>query len=296
MNNSARVLGTTCCGIAVFVPRILRSLQQLALFGLLVGAFATAPAVAQPATQLDGLRGNGPEARFRLSGTVKMAGKWYASIADKYAGRPVSEWLTIDDFRAGFYVKEITKNSVTLLERRTGTEHKLYIAGSADSQNNNAEKHGKDWINSAENPMYYAPSSLPLDISRDWPNLSNEDKTQIIEMYRGYGWNMIVAESVAGSTQLAWENIYEKERIAAVEKAKSDFEKSLNPDQQAIFAKIKATVAPVQSRGAPSSEEQRMGDEIRRTEWAKLFPTLTSEQRAIHEAISDSRKAMKRME
>lgn len=253
---------------------------------------ADAQSQATPESQFVGPSRISPSS-LRLAGIVNMLGKSYVSISHRDSR--VTSWLGVNDFHLGYYVKEIRENSVVLTERDTGREVILYLSGLGETPAlPKIERYSKEWINSDENPMFYTPANIPLDIARDWRDLTDAEKTEIIELYRNFGWNLITADTVAGSTQFAWENAYKEERMAAVKQAFADFENSLTPSQQEIYAKIKATNGLVQENEGPKSAEHERADQIRRTEWPKLRATLSPEQREIYESVFDPRKAMKR--
>ena len=236
--------------------------------------------------------GHDDESRFVLRGVAVMAGKSFVSIQDKASGR--SRWLEVGDYYQGHVVKEITEQSVTLSAKGSGNETILRMAGFENSTDPAAvERYSTKWQNSGDNPMYYNPCSIPLDIARDWANLPAADKSSVIELYRKYGWNLIVAETVSGSTNFAWENMNEKERKMATEKAKTDFTNSLNPDQKVIFSRIRANPS-VMTGGRPRTEEEQRKENILQKDWVDLRASLSPTQKEIYEAIGDSMKAVNR--
>ncbi len=243
---------------------------------------ATAPAVVSAASALVHLEGPGPEAYLKLVGIAPVAGMTYALIAEPYSDTG-GQWMKVGGYLDGCHLREIAKDSVVLTERRTGREITLHLSGTGLSAGEDSAKRRKAWINSEENPMYARPFRLPLEVSGGWLNLSQEDKSQVIAVYRDFGWDVVVTESAAGGPHLGWKSIYAVERKAAQAQARVDFENSLNADQQAIYAKIKATFPDTRPGGVgPKSPEQIQADnQVRWSEWRKLRATLSPSQHEL---------------
>lgn len=235
------------------------------------------------------------QARFKVTGIAHIGDRAIVCMHDIISNR--AEWLDVGEYFAGYSVKKIDLKSAVITRKSGGDEITLFLTGlNIPPDAKYPEKFSKEWANSDANPMYYNPAPLPLRIASQWPNLADKDKEELIEQYRLHGWKLLYANTVSGSTNFAWENIYQEERLAAIANAKSDFDKSLTLEQRAIMDAIRKHPAPlnINSPPRPLTADEMAADRVRREEWAKLRATLTPTQKQIHEAILDSKKAMKR--
>ena len=145
--------------------------------GFLLAAMATTMALA--AQSLVSLGGQGPEARLKLLEIVRMGGKIYAAIPDKYGDRLQGQWWSVGGYLAGCHVKEIARDSVVLTERQSGREITLHLAATEGSEAEDPAQRRKEWINSEGNPMYFRPFRLPSEVTDGWANFSEADRSDV---------------------------------------------------------------------------------------------------------------------
>jgi hypothetical protein len=149
----------------------------------------------------------------------------------------------------------------------------------------------KAWINSNANPMLKKFQNLPGDIAQNWASLTIAEKAQVVEFYQKHGWQLLQMETVSGSTgSMAWRNIYEKERSAALQANREDFLNLLSPEQrQAWQHKPSNQLIPI-AEGKPDYAKYRTGEELQRF-FDQFWSTLNAEQKAAYEGMNDFTKA-----
>jgi len=227
--------------------------------------------------------------KFKLQGVVFENGKPFASIGDNSTKRQV--WVNVNDEFSGFVVMEIKLNQITLQKRGTENETVLQFAvGASKLTNADApQPYTKAWINSNANPMLRQMQQLPIDIYNSWATLSSEEKKGIIEFYAKHGWRLILAETIGATTNLAWENIYEKERREVVKANRTAFVESLSPNQKSNWEKIGSNPAIRITNGEPSEEQLKIAAE-RRQAFEQFKSTLQPTQKEKFDSISDFTK------
>jgi len=273
-------------------------ITRLGLLACLVVAVdasaADAPAGSSPAINFSAL----PvfEAKYECHGVCQMGQTLYASIRDSVTGQ--SQWCELNRAIGRWTVAEITPHRVILRDRRSGKEQVLHNTAAAPAGNSaepeQASKrplHSKAWINSEENPMLLNMQPLPIEVVREWTNLTKEQKEDIIGYYRKHGWQLIGAETVGGSSTFHWENIYEKERRAAVSANRREFEQTLTEEQQAAYDAFKRTPM-MRVENGKLTPEQEVESARRRDNTAKFQASLTPQQLALQKGIPDFTKRL----
>lgn len=273
---------------------------------MLAGAavsFAAEPVAARPLQQLPSFAPAGADGDYEVYGIVQIGSVFYASIKGPQV--PQGRWCRLHEVFADQVVDDITAELVVLRNRQTGRQRTLRPIAAAMGAGATADEpapasaaggpalvpFSKAWINSKENPMLHVMQQLPIEIVMEWPELPKEQKEAIIEYYRKHGWQLIGVETVGRSSSFHWENIYEKERSAAMSANRREFEASLNDEQRAAYAAIKRNPMMHVLNGQ-LTPEQEVERKRRGEASAKFKASLTPEQRAQQESITDFTKRL----
>jgi hypothetical protein len=234
--------------------------------------------------------------KYQVQGIVQIGPAMYASL--KGSRDPQARWCRLHEVFGDQVVDEITLKHVVLRNRQTGRQQIHYpIAVPAEpgvaalDPAANAGKpalvpFSKAWINSKENPMLHSLQALPIDIVMEWPELPKDQKEAIIAFYLKHGWSLIGVETVGRSSSFHWENVYEKERSAAILANRREFEASLTKEQEVAYQAIKKTpmMHVLNGQVTPEQEIERK----RRGEAAAQFTaSLSPQQRRQRENIPD---------
>lgn len=224
--------------------------------------------------------------RFSLDGVFQMDGKHYASVHDRQTQR--SEWVSQNETVFGYVVKDLSGEKVILSKPGNEPLTLYLVKGSIGVLENSAapERYSKAWINSKANPMLRTVQPMPIDIYRNWQKLSTAEKSQIIEYYKNHGWRLILAETIGETTNLAWENIYEKERSEVIKANREAFANSLTIEQRTDWGKMSSNQPIMIANGQPTAEQLRMGEERRRA-FQNFKSTLSESQKQQFDAIPD---------
>lgn len=260
-------------------------------FGL-IAVLAVAGAAAQETLQRSSSRGVGkidnPTESISLRGVMFVGGKAYASL--NFEKIRLSSWVAPSEKFLGYSVKEIAEKYVILTEPASDKEFKIYLAGSTIQSQSTPTPYTKAWINSTANPMLRRMEPLPLELYRNWSKLTNEERTEIIEYYRKHGWRIILAESIGETTNFAWENIYEAERIAVVKANVEAFQRTLTPDQMKAWTRLKSGGVVRAAGGKLTPEQERLVADSRRIK-ADFEASLSQSQKALFDGMYDFTKA-----
>lgn len=266
-------------------------------------AFAADPAAPQPLMKLPSFAPAGADGDYQVYGIVQIGSVYYASIKGPQA--PQGRWCRLHEVFADQVVDDITAELVVLRNRQTGRQRTLRpiaapmgAGATADEPTPAAAASGpalvpfsKAWINSKENPMLHVMQQLPVEIVMEWPDLPTEQKQAIIDYYEKHGWRLLGVETVGRSSSFHWENIYEKERSAAMSANRRDFVASLNDEQRAAYEAIKRNPM-MQVLNGQLTPEQEVERKRRAEASAKFKASLTPEQRAQQESITDFTKRL----
>lgn len=216
----------------------------------------------------------------------------FASLSYEQVG--LASWTATNGDFLGYTVKQIDKNFVLLAEPGTAKEFKITLAGSKINtlvgEQAGPKPYTKAWINSTANPMLMRMDPLPLELYRNWSKLTDTERAEVIAFYRNHGWRIILAETIGETTNFAWENIYEAERIAVVKANGEAFEKSLAPEQLEIWKRLKSGGFVRAVGGKHTPEQEKLIAEARKAH-ANFQSTLTPAQRALFDGIPDFTKA-----
>lgn len=269
----------------------------------LASVAAEPPADAQAARRLErpaGLPADG--GTYQVHGIVQIGPVFYVSLKGPYA--PHGRWCQLHEVFGDQVVDEITAERVVLRNRQTGRQQTLRpiavaaeagaealagAAGAADSPGR--VPFSKAWINSNENPMVHGLQQLPIEIVMEWTKLPKEQKEAVIDYYLKHGWRLLGVETVAGSNSFHWENIYEKERSAAISANRREFEASLSEQQKAAYEAIKHTPM-MHVQNGQITPEQEIERKRRGEVSAKFKASLSPEQRAMQDGITDFTKRL----
>ena len=131
---------------------------------------------------------------------------------------------------------------------------------------------------------------LPVELYRNWAALTVAEKTDILEFYKKHGWKLIFAETVDGTTEFAWENVYAAERTAVMKANREAFPSLLTTDQLKGWKQICSIPTVFAVNGVMTEEIRKEGTERRRV-FEQFKSTMSEDQRAAHEAITDFTKA-----
>lgn len=277
-------------------------LGTLAILAPLVLAAAEPPVGAQAARRLElpGLPAG--DGTYQVHGIVQIGSVFYASLKGPFA--PRGRWCQPHEVFGDQVVDEITAERVVLRNRQTGRQQTLrpitVAAGEgaeapgqvAASTNGPAlVPFSKAWINSNENPMVHIMQQLPIEIVMEWPQLPKEQKEAVIDYYLKHGWQLIGVETVGRSSSFHWQNIYEKERSAAMSANRREFEASLNDEQRAAYEAIKRNPMLRVENGV-ITPEQEIERKRRGEASAKFRASLSPEQQAMKDGIADFTKRL----
>jgi hypothetical protein len=236
------------------------------------------------------------EPKYECHGVCQMGQTLYASIRESVTGQ--SQWCELNRSIGGWTVAEITPHRVILRNRRSGKEQVLNNTAAAPAgdsaepeQASQRPLYSKAWINSEENPMLLHMQPLPIEVVREWTSLTKEQKEDIISYYRNHGWQLIGSETVGGSSTFHWENIYEKERRAAVSANRREFEQSLTEEQRAAYDAIKRTPMMRVENGKLTPEQEVEGKR-RGAASAQFKASLSPGQLALQKGIPDFTKRL----
>lgn len=275
-----------------------RSAHVLGVLVALVPAalHAAEPVAPQPLQKIDVPAQSAGDDKYQVQGIVQIGPAMYASLKGPLEQQ--ARWCRLHEVFGDQVVDEITASQVVLRNRRTGRQQVLQpIAApaepgltapdpAADARQSALVPFSKAWINSKENPMLHGLQQLPIDIVMEWPALPKDQKEAIIEYYLKHGWSLIGVETVGRSSSFHWENIYGKERSAAILANRREFEASLTKEQQAAYQAIKNTpmMRVINGQITPEQEIERK----RRGEAsAKFNDSLSPQQRQQKENIPD---------
>ncbi len=260
------------------------------------------PAGAQAAHRfaLPGVPADG--GTYQVHGIVQIGSVFYASLKGPYA--PNGRWCQLHEVFGDQVVDDITAEHVVLRHRPSGRQQTLRpIAVAADAGANTATEaaaaangptrvpFSKAWINSNENPMVHVMQQLPIEIVMEWPKLPKEQKEAVIDYYLKHGWQLIGVETVGRSSSFHWENIYEKERSAAMSANRRDFEASLTDEQRAAYEAIKRNPM-MRVQNGQITPEQEVERKRRGEASAQFKASLSPEQRAMQDGITDFTKRL----
>jgi hypothetical protein len=120
---------------------------------------------------------------------------------------------------------------------------------------------------------------------------SRRSKEEIVGYYRKHGWQLIGAETVGGSSTFHWENIYEKDRRAAVSANRREFEQTLTEEQRAAYDAIKQTPMMRVENGKLTPEQEVEGKR-RGAASAQFKASLSPGQLALQKGIPDFTKRL----
>lgn len=266
-------------------------------------AFAADPGAPQPLQKLPMFAPAGADGDYQVYGIVQIGPAFYASIKGPQA--PYGRWCRLHEVFADQVVDDITAEHVVLRNRQTGRQRTLRpvaaplgAGATADEPSPTTAASGsklvpfsKAWINSNENPMLNVMQQLPVEIVMEWPELPKEQKQAIIDYYEKHGWRLLGVETVGRSSSFHWENIYEKERSAAMSANRREFVASLNPEQRAAYEAIKRNPM-MQVLNGQLTPEQEVERKRRAEASAKFKASLTPEQRAQQDSITDFTKRL----
>lgn len=284
-----------------FLPARFRSFVGLFLA---VASFALAaaepPAGAQAAHRLPVPGAPAEGGTYQVHGIVQIGPVFYASLKGPYA--PHGRWCQVKEVFGDQVVDEITADKVVLRNRQTGRQETLRpisAAAGADSPAGAATPadgqtrvpFSKAWINSNENPMLHVMQQLPIEIVMEWTKLPKEQKEAIIDYYLKHGWQLIGVETVGRSSSFHWENIYEKERSAAISANRREFEASLTDEQRAAYEAIKRNPM-MHVKNGQITPEQEIERKRRGEASAQFKASLSPEQRALQDGITDFTKRL----
>ena len=278
-------------------PRLL--LGVLAALAPLTLAAAEPPAGAQAAVRFEVPDDDGA---YQVHGIVQIGSAFYVSIKGPYA--PRGRWCQEHEVFGNQVVDEITAERVVLRNRKTGKQQTLRpIAAAAEAGADGSVAaatapggsalvpFSKAWINSKENPMVEIMQQMPIEIVMEWPKLPKEQKEAIIDYYLKHGWQLIGVETVGRSSSFHWQNIYEKERSAAMSANRRDFEGSLTDEQRAAYEAIKRNPM-MRVQNGQFTPEQEVERKRRGEATAKFKASLSPEQRAMQASITDFTKRL----
>ena len=276
-----------------------KRISRPALLVCLVMTVASADAVAagsaagsSPAMRLSALPMLEPT--FECHGVCQMGQTLYASIRESVTGQ--SQWCELNRSIGKWTVADISQHRVILRDRRSGKELVLNNTAAAPA-GESAEPvlkrplYSKAWINSEENPMLLNMQPLPIEVVREWLNLTKEQKEEIIGYYQKHGWQLIGAEIVNGSSSFHWENIYEKERRAAVSANRREFEQSLTEEQTAAYDAFKRTPM-MRVENGKLTPEQEIESARRGANKGKFQASLSPRQIDLQKGIPDFTKRL----
>jgi hypothetical protein len=255
---------------------------------------ADAPAADSAAGSAPAMRLPVFEARYECHGVCQMGQTLYASIRNAVTGE--SQWCELNRSIGGWTLTDISPHRVILRDRRSGKEQILNNTAAAPAENPaepDAKRslYSKAWINSEENPMLLNMQPLPIEVVREWPNLTKEQKEEIVGYYRKHGWQLIGAEIVNGSSTFHWENIYEAERRAAVSANRREFEQTLTDEQRVAYDAIKRTPMMHVDNGKLTPEQEVEGKR-RAAAAAQFKASLSPGQLALQKGIPDFTKRL----
>lgn len=272
--------------------------------GLLIGVLAAlAPLILVAAEPLAGaqaaVRFEPPDddGAYQVHGIVQIGSVFYVSLKGPYA--PRGRWCQEHEVFGNQVVDEITPGHVVLRNRKTGKQQTLRPIAAAAEAGADATAPGgsalvpfsKAWINSKENPMVEIMQQLPIEIVMEWPKLPKEQKEAIIDYYLKHGWQLIGVETVGRSSSFHWQNIYEKERSAAMSANRRDFEASLTDEQRAAYEAIKRNPM-MRVQNGQITPEQEVERKRRGEATARFKASLSPEQRAMQASITDFTKRL----
>lgn len=278
---------------------------------LFLGALAVlaplAPAAPETPAGAPGARRLGPpgvpagDGTYQVHGIVQIGSVFYASLKGPYA--PRGRWCQLKEVFGDQVVDEITAEQVVLRHRPSGRQQTLRpiavaVTAGADSSPSAAVASAparvpfsKAWINSNDNPMVHVMQSLPVEIVMEWPRLPKEQKEAVIDYYLKHGWRLIGVETVGRSSSFHWENIYEKERSAAMSANRREFEASLTDEQRAAYEAIKRNPM-MRVQNGQLTPEQEIERKRRGEATAQFKASLSPEQRAMQDGITDFTKRL----
>lgn len=286
-------------------PSAARSLQflgTLVIIAPLALAAAEPPAGAQAARRLEPPGLPAGDGTYQVHGIVQIGSVFYVSLKGPYA--PHGRWCQLHEVFGDQVVDEITADRVVLRNRQTGQQQTLrpiaVAAGAGAEATGEAAvaakgpalvPFSKAWINSNENPMVNVMQQLPIEIVMEWPKLPKEQKEAVIDYYLKHGWQLIGVETVGRSSSFHWENIYEKERSAAMSANRRDFEASLTDEQRAAYEAIKRNPM-MRVKNGQLTPEQEIERKRRGEATAQFKASLSPEQRAMQAGITDFTKRL----
>ena len=286
--NSLAVRSTLLLGALVFLAPAVRAAEP--------------PAGAQAAQRLPRPELPADGGSYQVHGIVQIGPVFYASLKGPYA--PQGRWCQLHEVFGDQVVDDIKADRVVLRNRRTGRQETLRpiavatVAGTGAPTPTAAtgggaalEPFSKAWINSNQNPMVHVLQQLPVEIVMEWPQLPKEQKEAVIDYYLKHGWQLIGVETVGRSSSFHWQNIYEKERSAAMSANRRDFEASLTDEQRAAYEAIKRNPM-MRVQNGQITPEQEVERKRRGEASAKFNASLSPEQRAMKDGIADFTKRL----
>lgn len=225
-----------------------------------------------------------------LVGVVYMRGNPMASLFD--ANTRASQWVGLNDHAFGYLITEITPDAVTIQSPSDGRRIVIPISGApSDPKSSQAlVPYTKQWINSRANPMLITLQPLPIELYKNWPTLSPEEKQAFIDFYKSHGWRLISSETIGGATNFAWENIYAAERNAAIVANRDAFLRSLTKDQKLSYETI-STNPVIKIENGEATEAQMEIARQRQRAFEQFKNSLSPAQKAGLESIHDFTKA-----
>lgn len=266
-------------------------------------ALAAEPPAGAQAAQRFALPEPPADGAYQVHGIVQIGSVFYVSLKGPYA--PNGRWCQLHEVFGDQVVDDITADQVVLRNRRTGRQETLRpiaaaaTAGVATPAATTPASGGgsalvpfsKGWINSKENPMVNVMQQLPIEIVMEWPQLPKEQKEAVIDYYLKHGWRLIGVETVGRSSSFHWENIYEKERSAAMSANRREFEASLTDEQRAAYEAIKRNPM-MRVKNGQLTPEQEVESKRRGEATARFKASLSPEQRAMQDGITDFTKRL----
>ncbi len=277
------------------------------LLAPLIFVAAPAPAAEPPAGAQAAMRLPLPEmpadgGSYQVHGIVQIGSVFYVSLKGPYA--PRGRWCQVHEVFGDQVVDDIQADHVVLRNRRTGRQETLrpiafaagagaetLVAPAAAGNGAALVPFSKAWINSNENPMLHSLQQLPIEIVMEWPQLPKEQKEAVIAHYLKHGWQLIGVETVGRSSSFHWQNIYEKERSAAMSANRREFEASLSDEQRAAYEAIKRNPM-MRVENGQITPEQEIERKRRGEASAKFRASLSPEQQAMKDGISDFTKRL----
>ncbi len=272
----------------------MKTIAQLLAVAICVVSVATvASAQATPLVNIrEMIDANAPPAtpdRFVLHDIVLfLDGKPMAFLTDRGRRGLGAIFCRADQPPAGCEVKEITREHLILIDRRSGDVVELKVADTSAEKTATPARGSKEWLNSEANPMRRWIVSPPYMIYENWGQMSDGQKAELAAFYESYGWKLVRAEIVAGATDIAWEPIDQAERIAAAEAKRAAFANLLSPEQTALWQQMQSNGSIYAVNGKFTDEQRQMIAE-RQKVIDRFRASFTPDQKAAYEEMLRSR-------